>query len=136
MKKKVLFLCTHNSARSQLAEGILRHLAKDKIDSYSAGTVVTDVNPMAIKVMKEKGIDISSQYSKHVKDFIGKNLDYVITVCDNARDNCPSLPGSHKKIHWSLVDPGTVPGTDEDTLEAFRKTRDILFDLIKKEFNL
>lgn len=136
MNPKVLFLCTHNSARSQLAEGILRHMAGDKIDVYSAGTVVTGVNPFAIKVLADKGIDISKQYSKHVNDLLDIKFDYVVTVCDRAKQSCPIIPGKLKKIHWSIIDPGEVPGTDEDRLNAFRETRDLLFRLLKEEFKV
>lgn len=136
MKLKVLFLCTHNSVRSQMSEGILRHIAGNTIDAYSAGTVVTGVNPFAIKVMAEKGIDITKQYSKHINDLPGIEFDYVVTVCDRAKNTCPVLPGQYKRIHWSIKDPGEVTGTDDEKLLAFRKTRDLLSDLIKKEFNL
>lgn len=132
MKVRVLFVCTHNSVRSQMAEGILRHVAGDKVDAQSAGTIVTGVNPIAAKVLREKHIDTSGQYSKSIEEFAGEKFDFVITVCDNARQACPVLPGKHKKIHWSIEDPGTLPGTDEEKLAAFRKTRDLLFGLIER----
>ena len=135
MKPKVIFICTHNSARSQMAEGVLKFLAGDKMDVYSAGTVVTGVNPFAIKVMAERGIDISKQYSKHIRDLSDMNFDYVITVCDKANKACPTLSGKYKHLHWSIDDPGEAPARDEDRLEAFRETRDLLFRLIEREFN-
>ena len=112
----------------------MRHVAGDKFDLYSAGTVVTGVNPFAITVMAEKGIDITKQYSKHINDLKGVEFDYIITVCDRAKRACPFIPCKTKKIHWSLEDPNEVPGTDEDKLNAFRETRDLLFTLIKEEF--
>jgi len=131
MKKKIIFICTHNSVRSQMAEGILRHIAGDSVESFSAGMIKTDVNPMAIKVMEEKGIDISGQYSKTLDELEGIEFDIVITVCDSANKNCPNLPGNYKKLHWSIEDPGTFPGTDEEKLNAFRDTRDLLFGMIQ-----
>ena len=119
-----------------MAEGILKFLAKDQIDVYSAGTEATRVNPLAVKAMAEIGIDISKQYSKLASDFLDERFDYLITVCDNARDSCPVLPGDHKKIHWSLDDPSETIGSEDDMLNAFKITRDKLFDLIKSEFNL
>ncbi len=125
MKKvRVLFLCTGNSARSQMAEGMLRHFVGDKFEVYSAGTHPTNVNPYAIKVMSELGIDISSQKSKHVKEFVGQQFDFIITVCDYAKQTCPFFPGENIKIHWSLPDPANFNGSDEDKLAFFRKTRD------------
>ncbi len=136
MNPKILFLCTHNSARSQLAEGIMRHLAGDRFDVYSAGTVVTGVNPNVVMVLGEKGIEIAGQYSKHIDDLKEIEFDYIVTVCDRAKSACPVLPGNGKKIHWGLKDPGEVTGSDEEILNAFRETRDLLFGLIKEEFNL
>ena len=117
-----------------MAEGILRHIAGDRIDVYSAGTVITGVNPLAIQVMLEEEIDISNQYSKSISSFLNKNFDYIITVCDKARQICPVFPGKYEKLHWSIDDPGEVPGTDEDRLKAFRETRDLLFNLIAEQF--
>lgn len=104
-RKRVLFLCTGNSCRSQMAEGFLRHMAGDKFEVFSAGVKPTQVNPLAIKVMAEAGVDISKHRSKSVIKFLGKNFDYVITVCDNAKQTCPVFPGEHEKIHWDLEDP-------------------------------
>ena len=123
-KKNVLFLCTGNSCRSQMAEGFLRNMAGDKYNVYSAGTNPATINPLAIKVMNEIGIDISKQFSKSVNEFLDKKFDYVITVCDNARQTCPFFPGKFKDIHWNLEDPAEAIGSEEDTLEVFRKIRD------------
>lgn len=115
-----------------MAEGILRHIGSAKWEAYSAGTMETMVNPTAIKVMKEKGIDISDHYSKTLDNFLGKEFDYVITVCDNAKSACPPFAGYCKRLHWSIEDPGSLDLTGEAKLNAFRKTRDILFNLINK----
>jgi arsenate reductase len=135
MKKKVLFLCTHNSCRSQIAEGLLRDMAGDKFDIYSAGVEPTSVHPLAKKVMKEIGIDISGHHSKSVDEFLDKKFDYVITVCDNARQTCPFFPGNHELLHWSLEDPAIALGSDEERLLIFRKIRDQLKDHIQKLVN-
>lgn len=120
---RVLFLCTGNSARSQMAEGILRHLAEQRFQVFSAGTRPTTVHSNAIAVMKELGIDISRHHSKHVSECFGADFDMVVTVCDNARETCPIFPGAKRQIHWSLDDPAAVAGNDELKLAAFRKTR-------------
>jgi protein-tyrosine-phosphatase len=111
---QVLFLCTHNSARSQMAEGILRELGGDRIEAASAGTEVTRVHPLAVREMAERGIDISGHHSKHMDEFLGERFDYVVTVCDNARESCPIFPGDPERIHWSIPDPSAVEG-DEKT---------------------
>src|SRR3989338_6148905 len=103
--KRVLFLCTGNSARSQMAEGFLRHMAGDRFEVFSAGVKPTAVNLLVIKVMAEIGIDISKHMSKSVMEFIDQNFDYVVTVCGNAQKTCPVFPGEHEKIHWDLEDP-------------------------------
>jgi thioredoxin type arsenate reductase len=128
---RVLFLCTHNSARSQMAEGILRDLGEDKVEVYSAGTVVTRVHPLAITAMAEKDIDISRQRSKHLDEFVGQELDYVVTVCDNAREACPFFPGAPKQIHWSIADPSAVEGDEATGLHAFRVASDDLMTRIR-----
>ncbi len=115
-----------------MAEGILRHIAGDRADVYSAGIVKTGVNPVAIKVMNEKGIDISNQYSKNVTDLSGKKFDYVITVSDRTKQACPSFPGKYNEVHWNIDDPGEILGTDKDRLKAFREKRDLLFKAIKE----
>lgn len=123
MKKKVLFLCTGNSARSQMAEGMLRHLAGDRFEVYSAGLAPTEVNPLAIRVMAEIGIDISRQKSKSVNQFLTQEFDYVITVCAQAKQTCPVFPGRHEAIHWSLEDPAQAEGTKDERLTVFRTVR-------------
>ena len=125
-KKRVLILCTGNSARSQMAEGLLRHDAGDRFDVFSAGTRPTQVRPEAIAVMQELAIDISSQRSKSVDEFSGQRFDYVVTVCDNAKKSCPTFHQNTKQIHWSFDDPAAVEGSYEKRLEAFRRVRDEL----------
>lgn len=122
--KKVLFLCTGNSCRSQMAEGFLRHFASEKFEAYSAGVDPTSVNPLSIKVMDEVGIDISNQKSQSAEEFLNVNFDYVITVCGNAQETCPSFQGEHKKLHWDLEDPALAEGAEEERLVVFRKIRD------------
>ena len=121
--KKILVICTGNSARSQMAEGFLKHYKKDW-EIYSAGTQPVGLNPIAVGVMSEKGIDISGYKSKHIDLFSNMKFDYVITVCDNAKESCPVFPGNAEYIHWSLKDPAAAEGTKEEKLIAFRKTRD------------
>jgi arsenate reductase len=123
-KKTLLFVCTGNSARSQMAEGLLRHEAAGRFEVYSAGTRPTDVRPEAIKVMDEIGIDISGQYPKFVDKFIGQNLDYVVTVCDSAKEACPVFPGKVERLHWSFEDPAKAQGPEGERLTVFRKIRD------------
>lgn len=123
-KKKLLFVCTGNSARSQMAERLLHHMAGDRFEVSSAGTRPTDVKPEAIKVMDEIGIDISGHYPKFVDKFIGQNFDYVVTVCDSAKEGCPVFPGKTERLHWSFEDPASVRGSDDERLAAFRKIRD------------
>jgi len=124
MKTSVLFLCTHNSARSQIAEGLLRHLAGDRFETFSAGTEATHVQPLAIEAMREIGIDISGHTSKTLVAFQGQNFDYVITVCDRANESCPIFPGGTERIHWSFDDPTAASGGDEERLVVFRRVRD------------
>jgi arsenate reductase (thioredoxin) len=123
-KKRVLILCTGNSARSQMAEGLLRHEAGDRFDVFSAGTKPSIVRPEAIFVMNEIGIDISGHRSKSVDEFRGEQLDYVVTVCDNAQESCPVFPGTTKRLHWPFEDPATVSGSEDERNAAFRKVRD------------
>ena len=125
-KKRVLILCTGNSARSQMAEGLLRHDAGDRFIVESAGTKPSMVRPEAITVMKEVGIDITSHRSKHVDEFARQSFDYVLTVCDNAKENCPVFFGKATRLHQSFNDPAAVEGTDDKRLGAFRKVRDEL----------
>ncbi len=129
-RKRVLILCTGNSARSQMAEGLLRHLAGDRFEVFSAGVEASFVRPQAIAVMNEIGIDISQHRSKSVDEFLDEQLDYIITVCDHANQRCPIFPGKVERIHWSIDDP-VVGGSDEARLEAFRGARDELQQRIK-----
>ena len=123
-KRKVLILCTGNSARSQMAEGVLRHLAGDKFDVTSAGTIASFVRPLAIEVMREIGIDISGHRSKSLDEFLGTPFDFVITVCDNAAQSCPVFPGNAVRIHWSFDDPAETKGSEAEILGVFRRVRD------------
>lgn len=124
MKKKAIILCTGNSCRSQIAEGYLRHLADDIFDVTSAGLEPSVVNPRAIQVMAEEGIDISSHSSKNVDQFAEQEFDYIITVCDNAKERCPIFPGSGKRIHWSFRDPADAAGSEDEIMAVFRTVRD------------
>jgi len=121
---KVLFLCTGNSCRSQIAEGWARHLKGDVIEPYSAGIHPIGVNPRAIKVMAETGVDISGQTSKHIDELPGIDFDYVITLCDNASESCPVFSGKAKVIHKPFDDPYFASGSEEQILTTFRKVRD------------
>jgi arsenate reductase len=123
-KQQILILCTGNSARSQMAEGLLREMAGDRYDVFSAGNKPSVVNPLAIEAMHELGIDISGQRSKHLDEYLKQPFDYVITVCDQAAETCPLFPGRAERIHWSFPDPAAVQGTHEERLEVFRRTRD------------
>jgi arsenate reductase len=119
----VLFVCTHNSARSQIAEALLGRFGGDAFEVHSAGTEVTRVNPYAIRVLAESGIDWTAGRSKSIIEFLDRRFDYVITVCDRARATCPVFPGSSNSLHWGLDDPSEVEGTDEEKLAAFRRTQ-------------
>ena len=130
-RKRVLILCTGNSARSQMAEGLLRYLAGDRFDVASAGVAPTEVRPEAIAVMRELGIDISHQVSKSVDEFLGQDFDYVITVCDNANEQCPIFPSNTKRIHWSFEDPAAAAGDEQARLAVFRRVRDEIFDRLR-----
>ena len=130
-KKRVLFMCTGNVARSQMAEGLLRHLAGDRFAVSSGGVIPSYVRPNAITVMKELGIDISDHRSKSVNEFLDTPFDYVITVCDYASQRCPTFPGEAKRIHWSIDDPVEI-GDDEAQLEVFRVARDDLKSRIEQ----
>ncbi len=122
MKKRILILCTGNSARSQMAEGLLRNMAGDRFEVFSAGTRPVGLNPLAVEVLREIGIDISHHRSKSAGEFASQQFDYVITVCDNARESCPIFPGAGKKLHHSFEDPAAVLADQQ--LESFRKVRD------------
>jgi arsenate reductase len=134
MKARVLILCTGNSARSQMAEGLLRHLGNaggDRFEVESAGTRPSRVRPEAIAVMRELGIDISGHRSKSVDEFAGQRFDYVLTVCDNARESCPIYPGHANRLHHSFDDPAAVEGDEEERLAAFRRVRDEIRDYLR-----
>lgn len=132
MKYKVLFLCTRNSCRSQMAEGIVSHRMSDKIEAFSAGVLLSTVNPRAIKVMAEIGIDISDHRSKHVNELLDVPFDLVVTVCDNAKENCPNLPGAKKSVHVPFRDPIDVIGSEEEILQLFRDVRNDICEKIPK----
>ena len=132
-KTRVLFLCTHNSARSQMAEGLLRHLGGDRFEVVSAGTEATHVRPLAIRAMDEVGVDISEQESETLGRYLREPFDYVITVCDEANEACPFFPGASERLHWSFPDPSKAQGTEEERLEVFRRVRDDIEDRIRRE---
>jgi arsenate reductase len=130
-RTKILILCTANSARSQMAEGLLRHLGGNSFDVTSAGVSPTQVRDEAVYVMKEIGIDISKQFSKDVDRFVADSFDYVITVCDNANEHCPVFPVKTQRIHWSFEDPAAIRGDAATRLEGFRKVRDQIRERIE-----
>ena len=134
MKKKILFICTHNSARSQIAEGLIKHQYGEQFEAFSAGTKPTQVNPYAIKVMSEIRIDISKHQSKSINNFEGMEFDYVVTVCDQAKESCPFFPSSKFFIHKSFEDPSSLEGTEEEILANFRKAREKIREWIENEF--
>lgn len=119
---RILFLCTHNSARSQMAEGLLRELGRSKIEVFSAGSEPTSIHPLAIKVMRSRGIDLGSHRAKHLEEFAGQNFDYVITVCDRVREVCPVFPGDPEQIHWSFPDPVAIEGNPQTQERGFEDT--------------
>lgn len=129
---KILVICTGNSARSQMAEGFFKALGKDRIDAKSAGTHPSTVNPLAIRVMEEAGIDISSHTSKSFKQFWGETFDFVITVCDRAKEECPYFPGAKNYIHHGFEDPAAFSGTDEEKLLFFRNVRDAIMTWVEE----
>jgi arsenate reductase len=133
-KKKVLILCTGNSARSQMAEGLLKHITHGTYEVYSAGTKPSIVRPEAIKALAEIGIDISKNRSKAVDEFVNEEIDYVLTVCDNAKENCPHFPAKTKLIHHSFADPAEISGDEETRLSAFRKIRDEIRQYFENDF--
>jgi arsenate reductase len=123
-RSKILFLCTHNSARSQMAEGFLRAAAGDRFEAESAGTEKTRVHPLAIRAMREVGVDIGSHQSKTLDGFLNEPWDYVITVCDSANESCPIFPRTVRRLHWSFEDPSRATGTEDERLQVFRRIRD------------
>jgi arsenate reductase len=130
-KARVLILCTGNSARSQMAEGLLRHDAGDRFEVFSAGTKPTQVRPEAIQAMRELGINISGHRSKSLDEFAGQQFDYVLTVCDNAKESCPIFPGRTVTLHRNFEDPAAVEGSEETRLAAFRRIRDHLREYLR-----
>jgi len=131
--QRVLFLCTHNSARSQMAEGLLRSLGGERFDAHSAGTEATGVRPLAVAAMNELGIDISRQTSKTLDPYVDQRFDYVVTVCDDANESCPIFPNATHRLHWSLPDPSRATGTEERQLATYRTVRDELRKRIEME---
>jgi arsenate reductase (thioredoxin) len=134
MKPKVLFLCTGNSARSQMAEGYLRHVAADKYEVLSAGIELKGLHPLAVEVMREIGVDISRHKSKDVRQMLGIPIQYVVTVCDHAKEDCPGFSNTYKFLHWSLDDPAAVNSSEKEKLETFRRVRDRIIRKIKEQF--
>jgi arsenate reductase (thioredoxin) len=132
-RQRILFLCTHNSARSQMAEGLLRHLADGRFEAFSAGTEATHVRPLAIEAMAELGIDLSQQESKTLERYLGEPFDAVITVCDQAAETCPVFPGAKRRLHWSFPDPSKATGTHEEQLAVYRQVRDDIQGHIERE---
>lgn len=126
LMKRILVLCTGNSCRSQLAEGYLKYFAKDKAEVYSAGVETHGVNPKAIQIMNEDGIDISHHTSNNVNEYKHIDFDYVITVCDNAKERCPYFPSNAKKFHYNFPDPAKATGTEEQVLQVFREVRNMI----------
>lgn len=120
---RVLFLCTHNSARSQTAEALLRELGKGRFETFSAGTEVTRVHPLAVQAMAAVGIDIAGARSKPLAEYLGRDFDYVITVCDSANESCPVFPGDPQRIHWSFEDASATEGTEAERLAVFERVR-------------
>ena len=135
MKARVLFLCTGNSARSQMAEGWLRHLAGDRFEVFSAGTHPVGLNPGSVDAMAEVGIDISSHRSKQVSEFLTQPFDHVITVCDRAKESCPRWPGTTHLLHWSFDDPAAATDSDATRRQLFQRVRDEILGQIKGFLN-
>ena len=133
-RSKILFICTHNSARSHMAEGLVNAFYEDRYQAFSAGTEPSAVNPLAVRVMQEIGIDISDHRSKSLDPFIDQDLDYVVTVCDHAKEACPFFPGGRKALHKGFPDPASVPGTEDEKLSLFRLVRDEIRKWIENTF--
>ncbi len=125
-RPRILFLCIHNSCRSQMAEGLMRHLASERLESFSGGLEATRVHPTAIQVMAELGIDISGQHSKTIDDLSDQGFDYVVTTCHEAQEACPTWPGEAEMLHWPFPDPAAAEGTEGEKLKAFREVRDAI----------
>jgi arsenate reductase len=133
MKPKVLFLCTGNSARSQMAEGYLRHVAGERFEAMSAGIEPKGLNPLAVAAMQELGIDISRQMSTNVVTLLGQHVPFVVTVCDDAKERCPIFPGTFKFLHWNFDDPAAAEGSTEERLAVFLRVRDEIIAHIDQE---
>ena len=133
MKRRILFICTHNSARSQMAEGLLRHLGGDEFEVFSAGTEATAVRPLAIEAMAELDIDIAGQESKTLDRYVNEPFDDVITVCDTAAEACPIFPGARRNRHWSFEDPSKATGSEAEQLAVYCRVRDEIRSRIEKE---
>jgi arsenate reductase (thioredoxin) len=132
-RQRVLFLCTHNSARSQMAEGLLRALGGQRFEAFSAGTEATRVRPLAVRAMAELGIDISGQESKTLERYLDQPFDQVITVCDQANEACPVFFGAKQRLHWSFPDPSKVTGSEDEQLAVYRSVRDAIRERIERE---
>ena len=132
-QRRILFLCTHNSARSQMAEGLLRHLGGDRFAAFSAGTEAAHVRPPALRAMAELGIDISGQESNRLDRYLGEPFHAVITVCDAANETCPVFPGASRRLHWSFDDPSKATGSEEEQLAVYRRVRDEIRGRIEGE---
>jgi arsenate reductase (thioredoxin) len=130
--QRVLFLCTHNSARSQIAEGLLRAMGQGRFEVFSAGTEATQVRPLAIKSMDEIGLDIRQQYSKVLTEFLSQPFDYVITVCDQANEACPVFLGATQRLHWSFPDPSKATGSEEEQLAVYREVREAIASRLRE----
>lgn len=133
-KKKILFLCTHNSCRSQMAEGLANHFLEGEVEAFSAGTEATRVNPLAARVLSEIGIDISGLHSKTVDEFAGKSFDHVVTLCGDANDKCPLFIGGVTRTHRGFDDPSRIQGSEEEVLPQFRRVRDEIKNWIMETF--
>jgi arsenate reductase len=131
-RRGVLFLCVHNSARSQMAEGMLRAWAGDRFEAFSAGNEATEVRPLASRAMAEIGIDISGQRSKNVAEFTGRTFDSAITVCDDAKEACPYFPGAKQQLHWRFDDPAAADGSESEQLAVFRRVRDEIEERVRE----
>ena len=131
-QKKILVLCTGNSCRSQIAEGYLRHFANGKAEIYSAGIETHGVNPRAVATMKEDGLDISNHTSNNINEYTDIDFDFVITVCDNAKERCPFFPSKAKKFHYNFPDPAKATGTEQEILQQFRNVRQLIKDYCKQ----
>jgi arsenate reductase (thioredoxin) len=131
-KRSVLFLCTGNSCRSQMAEGLLRHMAGDRFEVFSAGTRPAGLNPDSVRAMQEVGIDIAGHRSKCVDEYAGRDFDFIITVCDSARQSCPVFPSAAARLHWDLEDPAAARGSDDERMHVFRSIRDEIAGRIRE----